>query len=86
MLLILLIINFPNQRKWNCPGMRWLMTSIRLRVAQSRRVKEYDSLQLGSKSQDYSLILFANSELEPDSVVKIYLITAADGKSYDTKH
>lgn len=66
--------------------MRWLMTSIRLRVAQSRRVKEYDSLQLGSKSQDYSLILFANSELEPDSVVKIYLITAADGKSYDTKH
>ena len=30
--------------------------------------------------------VFADSELEPNSVIKKYLTTAADGKSYDTKH
>lgn len=30
--------------------------------------------------------IFADRELEADSVIKKYLITAADGKSYNTKH
>ena len=30
--------------------------------------------------------LFSDSELEEDSVVKQYLITASDGKNYQTKH
>ena len=30
--------------------------------------------------------LFADSELEEDSVIRNFRITAADGKSYDTKH
>jgi hypothetical protein len=30
--------------------------------------------------------IFDDHELEPDSVIKKYLITAADGKNYDTNH
>ena len=30
--------------------------------------------------------VFDDNELKPDSVIKNYLITAADGKLYDTKH
>ena len=30
--------------------------------------------------------IFAEGELEPDSVIKDFLITAADGKTYNTKH
>lgn len=30
--------------------------------------------------------IFADNELQEDSVVKKYLITAADGKNYNTKH
>lgn len=30
--------------------------------------------------------VFADSELSPDSVVRNFRITAADGKAYDTKH
>jgi len=30
--------------------------------------------------------IFSDNELEPDSVIKKYLITAADGKKYDTNH
>jgi hypothetical protein len=30
--------------------------------------------------------IFADGELEADSVVKQYFITAADGKSYETNH
>jgi hypothetical protein len=30
--------------------------------------------------------IFADSELDEDSVIRNFLITAADGKTYDTKH
>ena len=30
--------------------------------------------------------IFDDHELEPDSVIKKYLITAADGKNYNTNH
>jgi hypothetical protein len=30
--------------------------------------------------------VFEDNELEPDSVIRNFRITAADGKTYDTKH
>jgi hypothetical protein len=35
---------------------------------------------------DHLQNLFEEGELQPDSVIRKYRITAADGKSYDTNH
>ena len=35
---------------------------------------------------NYSRKIFADSELQEDSVIRKFRITAADGKSYDTQH